>query len=390
MDNLGRYYTQDLFANLLISQFGKKVPSKVIELGVGGGSLIRAAHLRWSNANYYAADIDGESIKRINLEFPFVKITQTNGLADDIHKKLNLKVNSIDIAICNPPYLRLKNKEIYHNLLIKASLKECIALNHLTSDIVFLAQNLRLLKPFGELGIILPDSLITGYHFQLFRESLLTNHSIKGVIELPDRIFFKTDARTFILILVKGSFTNTKTQLYIANKQGVCYEKIEVYSSKLVERMDFSFHKYQIKSKIPSNYTNLLAIGVEIRRGHFTHSQLKNSKIKYLHTTNLQNFTKIDFENNDYSGIEDNKYARKGDILLSRIGRNIGKVSLVNSGHILISDCIFLIRLPQKYIDQVWETIVSHDGQKWLQSIAHGVCAKVISKRDLLKFPIKF
>jgi tRNA1(Val) A37 N6-methylase TrmN6 len=388
MDSLGRFYTSEPFASLLIEQFGTISPLNIVELGVGRGSLLRAALLRWSNANYFAADIDVESVDKVNREFSFVNIIQTNGLSSNIDKKLKIKVNSIDVAFCNPPYLKIKNRKAYSNLLDIASLNECNNLPFLTSDIIFLAQNLRLLKPMGELGIILPDSLITGHNFRLFRKSILTNHLIKGIIELPEKIFPKTDARTYILILIKGSSTVRETPLYIANKDGMCLEKIEISPSKLIERMDFSFHKYQSKFVKSSSLRDLSSLGAEIKRGHFTHNQLKNISSNFVHTTNLQNFQKLDFGNNIDEQNENSTYAMEGDILLSRVGRNVGKVSYVNSGRILISDCIFRIRLSKENVDLVWTALISLEGQRWLQSIAHGVCAKVVSKIDLLRFPI--
>ena len=220
MDNLGRYYTQELFSKLLISQFRQESPSSIIDIGVGGGSLIKAASDRWKYANFYAADIDKTMIPRTRSELPFINIYYANSLSKDIEKIIGLKIGTVDIAVCNPPFLSLKNNKKYHQLLEDANLKECISLKRLTSDIVFLAQNLRLLKDKGELGIILPDSLITSHDFEIFRQSLLINHSIRNIIELPEKIFPKTEARTHILILEKGSSTIKNVRLYISDKKG--------------------------------------------------------------------------------------------------------------------------------------------------------------------------
>ena len=64
---------------------------------------------------------------------------------------MNLKVNSVDVAICNPPYLRIKNTPQTMLLLRETGFVNSLRLKRLTSDIVFLAQNLLLLKAGGEL-----------------------------------------------------------------------------------------------------------------------------------------------------------------------------------------------------------------------------------------------
>lgn len=59
------------------------------------------------------------------------------------------------------------------------------------------------LRDGRELGIILPDSVMTNHYYNDLRKDLLFNHNIKCIIQLPDNIFNKTEARTHILIIQK-------------------------------------------------------------------------------------------------------------------------------------------------------------------------------------------
>lgn len=391
MDFLGRYYTRELFSNLLVNQFSAISPSTVLDLGAGGGSLIKAASLRWQNADFYAADIDNGSIKKINNELPFVKIINADSLSSNIAKKLELTVDSVDIAVCNPPYLRIEDKKKYFSLFEEANLNHCVNLKKVTSDLIFLAQNLRMLKKGGELGIILPDSLLTGYDFKILRESLLLNHSVKGIIELPKNIFPKTEARTHIILIEKGLKANNYTPLYISDKNGNCYDQIDVSSNNLCHRMDFSYHKWTQIKDINKNSKTLLQIGCEIKRGKQTHSELKLHGKPFIHTTDLRPSCKVIFPKSIKYKNDRLVFASTGDILLARVGRGcIGKVSLVKSGRGLISDCVYRLRIPKVYRNAVWNSLTSKTGQDWLRANSHGVCARVISKTDLLNFPITF
>ena len=159
MDLLARHYTTDIFSQLLIDQFTIQSPKKIIDLGVGEGSLIKAAIQRWINASFFAVDIDKNSIHKIKTEFPFVKSFHLNTLKEDISEKIRVESGDIDIAICNPPYLRIKNDDSHNKLFDCTSLSDFKKLKILTSDIVFLTKNLEILKKNGELGIILPDSI---------------------------------------------------------------------------------------------------------------------------------------------------------------------------------------------------------------------------------------
>ena len=57
MDTLGRYYTQDIFSNLLVSMFSYKEPKTGIDIGVGGGALIKAASQRWRDCQFSGVDV---------------------------------------------------------------------------------------------------------------------------------------------------------------------------------------------------------------------------------------------------------------------------------------------------------------------------------------------
>ncbi|MBS7565304.1 hypothetical protein KHS38_12900 [Mucilaginibacter sp. Bleaf8] len=71
--------------------------------------------------------------------------------------------------------------------------------------------------------------------------------------------------------------------------------------------------------------------------------------------------------------------ADAGDILMARVGKGcVGRIGRVNKGSILLTDCVYRIRVANDYQDIVWNSLKSEDGQKWLDANIHGVCSKVI------------
>lgn len=395
MDHLGRYYTQSLFSDLLISQITYNNPDTILELGVGGGSLLRAAKSKWIDANFIAADIDLRSVEKIMGEFPEVKIIKGNSLSSSISERLKLYVGNIDVAICNPPYLNINRTAFHEKIFSKAKLSRCKDLRILTSDAVFLAQNLSFLKKGGQMGIILPDTLITGQDFKILRESLVENHTIKRIIELPTNIFPKTEAKTHILILEKGNGNlSQNVELYKADKSGKCIDVTIASGDKLINRMDFNFHSFHLNGRVINRQeATLESMGCEIKRGRLENKYLKSQKHPYIHTTNLEH-------GNSHLTVKGkipqkllskSLCAEEGDILLARVGRGcIGKVSMVGNGNALLSDCIYRLRVAPKYRDIVFKSLVSLEGQLSLKAIARGVCAKVLSLNDLRNFKIYY
>ena len=388
METIGQYFTAQPVSDMMVSMFQQDTPNRVIDLGVGHGSLLYAAYNRYNKADFYAADIDKKVISKISERLPFVNVLHIDGLSKGLSKQMKLKIGSVDIAVCNPPYYRLDKTTELKDLFNKVGLKNSTKLIKFTSDIVFLAQNLQMLKKGVELGIILPDSVFTGHEFVGLREDLLTNHNIVRIIQLPDKIFKKTEARTHILLMEKCGPIQKRIPIYQSDFSGNIGEAVNISADDLLYRMDHSYYAWKELNKYSDDIMTLGDLNVEIKRGHKTKKYLQRKSIPFFHTTSFPSDikTKINLTN---SPVFDDVYTEPGDILIARVGKRcIGKVAMVNSGNQVISDCVYRVRAPKKHRSRIFRELISDKGQQWLRVIAHGVCAQVISKRDLLHFPL--
>ncbi len=385
--NLGQYFTEDKFSNLLVSSLKLQTPKTILELGVGGGSLAKAATNRWKNAHFIATEIDHYRILQLKETLPNISVSNIDGLSPNIEQQLNIIAGNIDIAVCNPPYTPLKKNEKYLNILKDAGFKSSCKLGRLTTDIIFLAQNLKMLKPDGELGIILPDTILTGSEFQLFREDILDNSSVTGLIQLPPNAFCKTEARTHILFLQKGQKKASTVKIKQANLEGKITSQIKVNQSSLIKRMDFSYHAFTQKLQINTG-VSLKDIDAEIFRGKYSKKKLIEflGRSNFFHTTSFKQGYENGIAFNNTKPISSN-FAQTGDILIARVGRgSIGKITFVKSGKIEVSDCVIVLRVRKRYRSQIYEALVSEIGQSWLYAYSHGVCSRFITKQDLLDF----
>lgn len=389
MINLAAFYTMDKVSRILVDNLSTKFPDKILDLGIGGGSLTKAAHNRWKDAEYYASDIDHKVKANIEKNLPFVKFSLVDSLNLSLPKKLALNDEVVDVAICNPPYLKVPKSKIHNELFDKAGLNNCKNLKVLSTDLIFLAQNLNLLKKGGEMGIIVPDGLITNLDFLLFRESLLLNHNLKGVISLPEKVFKKTEAKTHILLIEKGGSSNNQIPLFKSSLTGDLGSQVEINSSDLLKRMDFDHYDWKLSFSKNEPFKKLSTTVESISRGRISYKELRESSLTFLHTTNITHGEKIYGKKQIFKSAH--RVAKRGDIVMARVGRNcIGKVSLIEEGEFVISDCIYRIRPKKEFRLKIWESLTSKHGKSWLKGFSHGVCAKVISKADLLNFPVFF
>ena len=383
MNQYSQYFTNNIYSKLLIDNIDISEPKLVLDLGIGDGALTKAAILKWANAKVLAIDVDKEKCNSMKHFSNKIKIIQQDGLAPDLKQKIHINVDSVDVAICNPPYQQINNNETLFELFNTSSLYSCCNLKRISSDIIFLAHNLSLLRQGGYLGIILPDGILTRKDFTSLRKDLIENHTIKHIIQLPDGIFEKTEARTHIIILCKGKSHYKTIPISLADRDGKYVRQLEIPKEKLIDRMDFTFHLW--KQEHPLHETAEISIDIQISRGSYSHKELRNLYSEYFHSTHFKNAIRHSFISHNY---ENNKIiAQKGDILMIRVGKRCaGKTTIVTRGNIIISDCIYRIRVDKKYQLLIWKHFNSPEGKKWLQIISHGVCSKVISKVDLLLY----
>ena len=387
MDALGRYYTNDIISTLLVNNLKTSKPKRILDLGVGDASLTIAAYSRWEKAKYFATEFEPKKATEIGKKLSFVKVLNCDTLQPNASTKLKVKFGSIDIAICNPPYVRVENKEKYNRLFKSVDCKNFSNLKKVTSEIVFFAHNLKLLKHDGELGIIVSDSLITGKEFKIFRETIFEKFTVRRIIQLPDNVFNKTEARTHIVFISKTKSANKTCELLASNIQGELSEKLIVANNLLIDRMDYQFHSANIHAKTGTK--TLKQIGAVIKRGKFSYKELRQSKLSFFHSVHFkENGVNICFDkpvakrHHSYS-------ANEGDILMCRVGKRVvGNVAIVKFGRVVISDCIYTITVPKRYRYGLLKSLRSEEGKAWLHAFAHGVCSQVISKSDLENFPI--
>jgi len=387
MDALGRYYTNDIISTLLISNLETVKPKRILDLGVGDASLTIAAYARWEKAKYFATEIEPNKATAIKKKLAFIKVLNCDTLQPNASNRLKVKFGSIDIAICNPPYVRVENKEKYNGLFKSVGCKDFSKLSRITSEIVFFAHNLKLLKHDGELGIIVSDSLITGKEFKIFRETIFEKFNVRRIIQLPDKVFNKTEARTHIIFISKSKSDNKTCELLNSNIKGELSERLVIPNNHLIDRMDYQFHHANIHTS--AGIKTVKQIGGVIKRGKFSYKELRESNLSFFHSVHFkENGVNICFEK-PVPKKHQSYTANQGDILMCRVGKRVvGKVAIVKSGSVINSDCIFRITVPKPYRQVLLRSFLSEEGKAWLNAYAHGVCSQVISKSDLENFPL--
>ena len=120
---------------------------------------------------------------------------QTLGLSNDA--PLGLKPNSVDVILTNPPFgvtvtQSAMNPQLFPTGVVRRKAGE----NRIPSEVLFLKLCLRLLRPGGKLGIILPRSVITNERLSRHRYDSDQNGHLTEIIDLPPEAFASTGTQT--------------------------------------------------------------------------------------------------------------------------------------------------------------------------------------------------
>ncbi|TCQ04710.1 type I restriction enzyme M protein [Rhizobium sp. PP-F2F-G36] len=384
-NRLGQFFTRSNVGDFVVQQFETDGTPRAIDLGAGAGALSLAIRRRWQEAAITTVDIDKTSGTRISkvLEGQAAG-THHHLTADILDEDLPelLSSSQFELVVCNPPYLRIEWRESFRRILADAGLHGLHAMppDFMTSDVLFVAQVLRLASAGAEIALIVPDGLISGSRARSVREALLARTNVRRVIQLPRGSFHGTEAQAHVIVLRNEPPRGTGIGLGSLTTSGETGARI-ITAEEAARRMDWNFYS---ESQGPSG-SSLRSLGAVITRGRLSSKEARTHHQPVFHTSGFKDSWNhrivLPCSNDDTSTTA----AEPGDILLARVDRSLEtKVCLVEQGASEITDCVFRIRLPEEHRSQALKALTSTAGCDSLRRAARGVGARMLSKNDLL------
>lgn len=272
---LGQFFTPREIIDFMIGVVDPKDNETVLDPGCGsGGFLIGAMRKVWSDLHekYIQGKIDDlEKQKKnyaenklfgmdINKRLAWVAkmnmvfhgdghggIVYSNALTTTTRNKA-LVTQKYDVILTNPPFGSKINDP---KILSDARFKE-ISKTKLT-EVLFLSLCINLLKPYGRLGMVLPDGILTNSSLKFVRDYIKKETIVKAAVSLPQATFmpYGSGVKASLLFLEKKNPADPYRKqgpVFMAISENIGYDA----TGRATRKNDFpkileEYHKFEKK-----------------------------------------------------------------------------------------------------------------------------------------------
>lgn len=385
---LGQVFTPPVLSKRLVEAIAG-VAGEWLELGVGGGSLMRACLEYGHPTRYVGLEIDEQFVNLNKGIDEKVQIYEADVL-NPVHVDLILQNNNFSYVIGNPPYGEVRLSE---STLARMN-DLCPSVTHGDwghLDLYFMLESMARLKSPGVVAFIIASPIVNSLQLKPFREMLINQASEIDCIELPINTFQKAEVQSYLLIAKisqKSSSCKVSISRFVTD-EFVLDKRISISNLQASERMDIAFYEFNQyhNSLVSRSSLTLRDIGAKIVRGSRSKSQFESMGVESFHTTDFpRSQSEIAFSG-EYDGTF--QVARTGDILVPRVGsRCLDKQVMVLKGSRPYTDSVFRLNITDSSRNKIFDWMSSPEGINWRLMAAHGSCAKHLTVPVLLAMPI--
>ena len=216
--NAGEYYTPRAVTQFMVDMVNPQLGEKVLDPACGTGGFL-ACTIDHKRSNYVKVTGDEEVLQQSifgveKKSLPHMLCT-TNMILHGIDTPTRIEhkntlsrpytdytpKDQVDIIITNPPFGGMEEDGIEANFSAEFRTRE-------TADL-FLVLLMKILKPGGRAGLVLPDGTLFGEGVKTrIKEALLTECNLHTIVRLPNGVFNPyTGIRTNLLFFTKGQPT---------------------------------------------------------------------------------------------------------------------------------------------------------------------------------------
>ncbi len=257
------------------------------------------------------------------------------------------------------------------------------------AEVQFLARALVTARSSGSRVVfMMPIGFADGDIYRRIRALLMEQYQLIKVIEVSGgRAFADTEARTVVLVIDTKDQGSVETEICEMSRADTTQRRVLKAQLAPGTRLDARYHKAMLAG--PVGGPQLRDLNVSIDRGVLSRKEAEELCIPAVHTTDLNRARNRRITSPMHEPTHEGVLtAKKGDILLPRTGSRVRwEPVMMSDGEAAITDHVFRIRAPERVRDLVYKSLCHPEFSAWLRGASKGVCATVLTKRELLQMP---
>jgi hypothetical protein len=361
-----------------------------VDLAVGDGALLAAVHRRWPVAQLFGVDCDSRRTKQARTALPGAVLRTADGLVAQPPASMLDRCRGRVVVVGNPPYLPVAPGPSAQRLQERAFPGVTSRHGWRRAEVSFLARALLLARACGgKVAMLLPSAFASGLQYLPYRTSLMSHYRVEKAIQIDGAGFRDTEAHTVLLIIDAAS--SAPAPIEVARFSASSGVKTIVHQQVLPAGSRVDARYWAAAALRVRGQPTLADVGVDIQRGRHTYADARRSQRTVVHTTHLSRLrsAQLRIRTTATSVRADDVLAQPGDVLICRTGTRVrwSPVSVV-AGVAPITDHVLRIRPPKALRAAVHASFHHPLFASWLDSVAKGVCATVLTKQELMQMPL--
>lgn len=396
---LGQFFTPrnivEFMASYILQNVDRKEGISVLDPSCGSGGMLTYLNTH-IQGNLVGCEVDKRLIRVSNLN-----LTINNAKSFDVKEGSFLDKDfdqEFDVVISNPPFgIKEKQADILAKYELGMKKASC------ETELLFVENILRALKPNGVCGIVLPQGALNNSSTKKMRNLLLDNATLLASVDLPSAVFKNTGTGvdTSLLFFRKAAASITKCKMYAVDSVGYetktkfqrpltenCLEDIlkdrkkpiEINQSKLTDRLDAKyFINQQNNINLPIKMNGYYEIITTTKKDLLKYLD-NNDVIKYVQYSDIDNtfgFIKshTEYTDKDLLPSRASEIVCVGDVIVPRLGVSTDSVAIVTQeyNNTIVSSGFIILRPKTGYTTEfIFTLFKSKLVKKQMECLATG------------------
>jgi type I restriction enzyme M protein len=258
--DLGQFFTPKFAIDLIVNMIPPENGMLVGDFCMGPGRFLTSAREIEPTIKIYGIDINQDMVEQVKAEI--IGLAGIEG-EFEVHNTMTpwpkveiswFKQHSFHRCYTNIPFgVKSDDKDyLSHSIISKKQ-------NKVPSEVLLLEKHLEALRPDGQLGIVVPDSILSNFSLRYVRDFIIDNYTLNAVISLPVHTFSHSDTVVKAsALIITNQKPNSTQKVFMASLNNIGYDSRGYDTESDVDDVLANWKNHITNGTVPNNHLGYL------------------------------------------------------------------------------------------------------------------------------------